>query len=56
MVEPEGKMGIRRQLTEKGLCAVFLLLATEKGAEAKMCPVNVFGIDTGLGGGGGYLG
>ena len=25
---PEGKMGIRWQLTEKGLCAVFLLLVT----------------------------
>ena len=33
-------------------------LRNEKGAEAKiMCPVNVFGIDTGPGrGGGGYLG
>ena len=28
-------------------------LRNEKGAEAKMCPVNVFGIDTGLGKGGG---
>ena len=31
-------------------------LRNEKGAEAKMCPVNVFGIDTGLGKGGGVLG
>ena len=28
-------------------------LRNEKGAEAKMCPVNVFGIDTGPGRGGG---
>ena len=27
-------------------------LRNEKGAEAKMCPVNVFGIDTGPGRGG----
>ena len=49
-------MGIRSQLTEKGLCAIFLLFAFEKGAEAKMCPVNVFGIDTGPGRGEGVLG
>ena len=41
------------------MCSLFAVghLRNEKGAEAKMCPVNVFGIDTGPGrGGGGYLG
>ena len=40
------------------MCSLFAVgyLRNEKGAEAKLCPVNVFGIDTGRGGGGGYLG